>query len=45
MSPLLVPDQELIQLPTILLFTTEFDIVRDEGKFLSFNQISFSCFR
>jgi arylacetamide deacetylase len=32
MSPLLVSDQELSQLPLILLFTTEFDIVRDEGK-------------
>ncbi len=32
MSPLLVSDQQLMQLPTILLFTTEFDIVRDEGK-------------
>ena len=31
MSPLLVSDEELIQLPTILLFTTEFDILRDEG--------------
>ena len=35
MSPLLVSDQQLIQLPKILLFTTEFDIVRDEGKILS----------
>ncbi|CAF0983426.1 unnamed protein product [Rotaria sp. Silwood1] len=31
MSPLLVSDQQLIQLPKILLFTTEFDILRDEG--------------
>jgi len=31
MSPLLVSDQQLIQLPPILLFTTEYDIVRDEG--------------
>ena len=31
MSPLLVSDQELNQLPTVLLFTTEFDILRDEG--------------
>jgi acetyl esterase/lipase len=31
MSPLLVPDEQLLRLPTILLFTTEFDIVRDEG--------------
>ncbi|CAF2600291.1 unnamed protein product [Rotaria sp. Silwood2] len=31
MSPLLVSDQQLIQLPKILLFTTEFYILRDEG--------------
>ncbi|CAF0977761.1 unnamed protein product [Rotaria sp. Silwood1] len=31
MSPLLVDDDELMKLPTILLFTTEFDILRDEG--------------
>ena len=31
MSPLLVSDEQLKQLPTILLFTTEFDILRDEG--------------
>lgn len=33
LSPLLVPDEELLQLPHVLLFTTEFDILRDEGKF------------
>lgn len=32
MSPLLVPDEELMKLPPILLFTTEFDILRDEGN-------------
>ena len=32
MSPLLVPDERLMQLPTTLLFTTEFDILRDEGR-------------
>ncbi len=32
MSPLLVSDEELMKLPPILLFTTEFDILRDEGK-------------
>jgi len=31
MSPLLVSDEQLKQLPKILLFTTEFDILRDEG--------------
>lgn len=31
MSPLLVSDQQLSQLPKIFLFTTEFDILRDEG--------------
>ncbi|UJR20690.1 hypothetical protein I4U23_023811 [Adineta vaga] len=31
MSPLLVSDQQLSQLPQVLLFTTEFDILRDEG--------------
>ena len=31
MSPLLVPDQLLSLLPPVLLFTTEFDILRDEG--------------
>ena len=31
MSPLLVSDQELSQLLLVLLFTTEFDILRDEG--------------
>ncbi|UJR32808.1 hypothetical protein I4U23_020270 [Adineta vaga] len=31
MSPLLVSDEELMKLPPILLFTTEFDILRDEG--------------
>lgn len=31
MSPLLVQDEQLNKLPTILLFTTEFDILRDEG--------------
>jgi len=43
MSPLLVSDQQLNQLPTVLLFTTEFDIVRDEGRFNLFNlfQLSF----
>ncbi|CAF1281353.1 unnamed protein product, partial [Didymodactylos carnosus] len=30
-SPLLVSDDELKKLPPILLFTTEFDILRDEG--------------
>jgi arylacetamide deacetylase len=34
MSPLLVPDDELLKLPSILLFTTEFDILRDEGKMI-----------
>lgn len=34
MSPLLVSDEQLIKLPTILLFTTEFDILRDEGRFI-----------
>ena len=32
MSPMLVPDEELMKLPPILLFTTEFDILRDEGR-------------
>jgi arylacetamide deacetylase len=32
MSPLLVPDHKLLDLPPVLLFTTEFDILRDEGK-------------
>lgn len=32
MSPLLVPDEQFMKLPITLLFTTEFDIVRDEGK-------------
>lgn len=32
MSPMLVSDEELLKLPPILLFTTEFDILRDEGK-------------
>lgn len=32
MSPMLVSDSELKKLPMILLFTTEFDILRDEGK-------------
>ena len=32
MSPLLVSDEQLRRLPTVLLFTTEFDILRDEGK-------------
>jgi len=31
MSPLLVPDELLSRLPTVLLFTTEFDILKDEG--------------
>lgn len=31
MSPLLVPNEELKKLPPIILFTTEFDILRDEG--------------
>ncbi|CAF1660489.1 unnamed protein product, partial [Adineta ricciae] len=31
MSPLLVSDDQLSQLPQILLFTTEYDILRDEG--------------
>ena len=31
MSPLLVDDAELSRLPPVLLFTTEFDILRDEG--------------
>ncbi len=44
MSPLLVSDQQLIQLPTILLFTTEFDIVRDEGRFNLFNLFEFLSF-
>jgi acetyl esterase/lipase len=35
MSPLLVPDEELMKLPPILLFTTEFDILRDEGKIIN----------
>lgn len=35
MSPLLVSDEELLKLPPILLFTTEFDILRDEGRILS----------
>lgn len=34
MSPLLVSDQQLIRLPKILLFTTEFDILRDEGELI-----------
>jgi acetyl esterase/lipase len=37
MSPLLVPDEELMKLPPILLFTTEFDILRDEGNTNIFN--------
>jgi len=32
MSPLLVSDDELMKLPPILLFTTEVDILRDEGR-------------
>ena len=32
MSPLLVADIELMKLPLILLYTTEFDILRDEGN-------------
>jgi acetyl esterase/lipase len=46
MSPLLVSDQQLSQLPIILLFTTEFDILRDEGRFNLFNlfQLFFFCF-
>jgi acetyl esterase/lipase len=32
MSPLLVPDDELMKLPPILLFTVEIDILRDEGR-------------
>jgi acetyl esterase/lipase len=36
MSPLLVSDQQLMQLPIVLLFTTEFDILRDEGKSLKY---------
>ncbi|CAF0754839.1 unnamed protein product [Adineta ricciae] len=35
MSPLLVSDEELMQLPPIILFTTEFDILRDEGFILA----------
>jgi len=31
MSPMLVSDEELMKLPPILLFTTEYDILRDEG--------------
>ncbi|CAF0829649.1 unnamed protein product [Adineta steineri] len=31
MSPLLVSDEELSKLPPIILFTTEYDILRDEG--------------
>lgn len=34
MSPLLVSDDELMKLPPIILFTTEYDILRDEGKWL-----------
>lgn len=32
MSPLLVSNDELKKLPPIILFTTEFDILRDEGR-------------
>jgi arylacetamide deacetylase len=34
MSPLLVSDEKLLQLPAVLLFTTEFDILRDEGRLI-----------
>lgn len=39
MSPLLVPDQLLGQLPPVILFTTEFDILRDEGHFFHSTKI------
>ena len=42
MSPLLVSDEQLMQLPITLLFTTEFDIVRDEGKTNTFPSLSLS---
>ena len=45
MSPLLVSDDELIKLPPIILFTTEIDILRDEGRTLGLRTLNAHVFR
>jgi arylacetamide deacetylase len=45
MSPLLVSDQQLLGLPQVLLFTTEFDILRDEGSNVIVRRTSSHMFR